>query len=147
MKPLLTSVLLLLTSIVAMHADDTKLSVFDLNQVPILGELGVPLHTIHQVDCKVVDMSFTGSKADDGRLAFLVVTVDGKPRDGKHYIDIPNLPMESRVKKGLVYKYWAYETVQAAGYPTEAFSKLGVPPFATTGLHFRSKLVILKTLD
>jgi hypothetical protein len=145
-RPLLTLLLLLVASCTYSLADEKALSVGELNKKIIIGELGVPLHTVHQVECRVVDMSFTRAKADDGRLAFQIISVDGKGREGKHYIDVPYSRNNQKPKVGQVYHYWAYETVVASGYPTEAFEKLGEPPFATVGLHFRSKLVVLKTL-
>jgi hypothetical protein len=128
-------------------SDDKALSVRDLNTAKIVGELGVPLHTVHEVKCTVVDMSFTRTKEDDGRLALLNTSVDGKAREGKHYIDIPVFARAEKPHVGKTYHFWAYETVEAAGYPSEAFEKLGIPSFATHALHFRSKLVVLKQFD
>lgn len=145
-RTLFTLFLLLATPGARSLADEKTISLGDLNQMKVIGELGVPLHTVQRVECKVVDMSFTRAKADDGRLAFQIVSVDGKSREGKHYIDIPHSQEGQKPKVGQVYHFWAYETVAAGGYPTEAFEKIGEQPFATQGLHFRSKLVVLKTL-
>jgi len=145
-KTLLTLFLLLAASGTRSLADEKAISVGDLNHMKVIGELGVPLHSVHRVACRVVDMSFTRAKADDGRLAFQIVSVDGKSREEKHYIDIPHSQEGQKPKVGQVYHYWAYETVAAGGYPTEAFEKIGEPSFATRSLHFRSKLVVLKTL-
>ena len=145
-RTLLTLFVLLVVSGPRSLADEKAFSVGDLNHMKVIGELGVPLHTVHRVECRVVDMSFTSAKADDGRLAFQIVSVDGKSREEKHYIDIPNSPEGQKPKIGQVHHPWAYETVATGGYPTEAFEKIGELSFATQGLHFRSKLVVLKTL-
>ena len=145
-RTLLTLLLLAAASGPRSLADEKTISVGDLNSMKVIGELGVPLHTVHRVECRVVDMSFTRAKADDGRLAFQIISVDGKSREGEHYIDIPHSQGDLKPEVGQVYHYWAYETVAAGGYPTEAFEKLGELPFATVGLHFRSKLVVLKPL-
>ena len=144
-----TLVAILILSIFGVDArsDDKVISVTDLNALQIVGELGTPLHTVHKIECKVVDMSFTGHKADDGRLALQIVTVDGNDRDGKHYIDIPSLQDKQKPQIGSIYRFWAYETVHDAGYPTEAFKKIGVRSFTTVGLYFRPKLVVLKELQ
>ena len=62
-------------------------------------------------------------------------------------IGFPSLDGKTKPKAGEIYRFWAYETLSAAGFPTEAFAKLEIPAFATTGLHFGSKLVVLKQLD
>jgi len=146
MQTLFTILVLHVLTIGAL-ANEKVLSVTDLNSAKINGELGVPLHTVHKVECKVVDMSFTRAKADDGRLALQIISVDGKAREEKHYIDIPSLHEDQKPRIGMIYRFWAYETVHASGYPTEAFEKIGELPFATAGLHFRSKLVVLKNLQ
>ena len=141
------AILILAISGINARAGEKVISVTDLNTTTIIGELGTPLHTVHKIECKVVDMSFTGAKADDGRLAFQIITVDGKDRDGKHYIDIPSHHDKQKPQIGMIYRFWAYETIHASGYPTEAFEKLGKLPFATVGLHFRPMLVVLKDLQ
>lgn len=128
-------------------AEEKGISVGELNRMRVTGELGVPLHTLHIIECGVVDMSFTRAKADDGRLALKIVSVDGTAREGDHYIDLPENLVDEEPTVGTAFRFWGYETVIASGYPTEAFEKLGELPFATVGLHFRSKLVILKLLN
>jgi len=86
-------------------------------------------------------------QADEGRLAFEIISVEGKPRDGKHYIDIP-LPLRAQKHPiGTTHRFWAYETVGSLGYPHGAFEKIGEPPFATVRLHLRPELVVLKDLQ
>jgi hypothetical protein len=145
-RTLLTLLFLVAASGTRLLADDKAISVGDLNNMKVIGELGVPLHTVHRVDCRVVDKSFTGAKADDGRLAFQIISVDDKSREGKHYIDIPHSDEGQKPKVGRVYHFWAYETVTDGGYPTELSEKLGEVPPTTVELHFRSKLVVLKAL-
>lgn len=72
--------------------------------------------------------------------------MDRKVREGKHYIDLPESPGARKPQAGQTWYFWGYETVKAAGYPAEAFDKIGEQPKATTGLHFRSRLVVLKRL-
>lgn len=131
----------------ASFAGAKPLTVAELNSAGIVGELGVPLHTVHRVMCRVVDMSFTRMKADDGRLAFQIISVDGSVRKETRHIDIPASLGVVKPRIGQSFHFWAYETVAAAGYPTEAFRKIGEQAFTTEGLHFRSKLVVLKMLD
>jgi hypothetical protein len=92
-------------------------------------------------------MSFTRAKADDGRLALQIISVDGRDREGKHYIDFPSPQNGLKSRVGMIFRFLAYETVHASGYPAEAFEKSGQLPFATPGLHFRPKLVVLKDLN
>ena len=141
--------LVLLVGIILPHsvsAEKAGISTHDLNHTEITGQLGVPLHTVHKVECKVVDMSFTGAKADSGRLAFQVIVVGDRKFTEAKYIDLPESILDKKPAAGDSFSFWAYETVEAAGYPTEAFEKIGEPSFATMGLHFRPKLVILKML-
>jgi hypothetical protein len=147
MKRTLFTLLLMSVFSIGAFAEEKSLSVGDLNSREIIGQLGVALHTVHKVEFRVVDMTFTRAKADDGRLAFLIISVDGKGRDGKHYIDIPRLHGDQKPRIGMTYRFWAYETVQASGYPADAFRKFGKDAFATVGLHFRSKLIVLKKLE
>ncbi len=92
-----TSILLLFLPFLGIRAlaEEKGIPVAQLNSTTIIGELGVPLHTVHKVECKVADMSWTGIKADNGRLAFQIISVDGKVREGRHYIDIP-APLNER---------------------------------------------------
>ncbi len=130
-----TLAILFLAAILAdfSYAEEKEFMVGELNQREITGELGIPLHTVEIVECIVVDMSFTRAKADDGRLAFKVVSVGGKVLEEDHYIDIPQELSIDQPKVGMVFRFWGYETVTASGYPTEAFDKLGELPFATEG--------------
>ena len=128
-------------------AEEKPLSIDDLNRIEITGRLGVPLHTVHLIEARVVDMSFTRAKADDGRVGLKIVSVGGNAREGDHYVDLPRDLEASKPSLGTVFRFWGYETIATAGFPTEAFRKLGEPPFATVGLHFRPRLVVLKRLE
>lgn len=142
----LLPILVFLVSGLTSGATEKAILSADLNTTTIMGELGTPLHTVHLVEGKVVDMTYTGRKADDGRRALQVLSVDGKVLKTEPCFDFP-LPVEGQKPKvGTAYRFWAYETVQAAGYPSEAFEKMGKPLMAAVPLHFRPKLVVLKTL-
>jgi hypothetical protein len=123
------------------------LTLANLNSLKIVGELGFPLHTVHRVECRVVDMSFTGMKIDDVRLGFRIISVNSASKKENHYIDIPSSLDGPKPRIGQTIHFWAYETVVASGYPAEAFKKVSEQVCSTIGLHFRASLVILKSLD
>ena len=91
-------------------------------------------------------MSFTRAKADDGRKALLILSVDDKKLDKKVYIDLPSSTSQKDAVLNKVYKVWVYETIQAKGFPHEAFTKLKIPAMAVQRLQFSSQLIFLKEI-
>jgi len=128
------------------HAEEQVVTFKALNTQKTKGELGLPLHTLCLVEAQTVDMSFTRVKADQGRVALLIKSVDSVVMKRGCYIDLPNSLGEKYKKSGVAVSFWGYETVGETGFPTEAFSKLDIPIFAYQDLHFRSKLVIIRKL-
>lgn len=134
-------------TISSLAAEEPKtISVEKINSVKIIGKLGKPLHTIQKVECQIVDMSFTRAKADDGRKALLILSVDDKKLDKKVYIDLPSSTSQKDAVLNKVYKVWVYETIQAKGFPHEAFTKLKIPAMAVQRLQFSSQLIFLKEI-
>ena len=146
MKRLIWTILLTLSLSCLSSEEPKTISVEEINSVKIIGKLGKPLHTIQKVECRVVDMSFTRTKADDGRKALLILAVNDKKLEDKVYIDLPSSISQKDAVLNKTYKVWAYETLQTKGYPHEAFTKLKIPAMAVQGLHFSPQLIFLKEI-
>lgn len=81
-------------------------------------------------------MSFTGMKADNDRPGFRIISVDSASKKENHSIDIPSSLDGPKPRRGQTFHFWAYETVVASGYPTEAFKEFSEGAFSTIELHF-----------
>ena len=126
-----------------LSAEEKRISVLELNQIKIAGELGHPLHTLCEIEAVVVFMP-AGSK---GLAPYLTPTkVNGKKPVTFRSFRIPEGLIKGEPVKGASYHFWGYETVGSIGYPREAFDKLGIERFPTDELQFLPKLVVLKLL-
>lgn len=116
--------LVLLTGILS--ANEKSISVAEINQVKISGDLGSPLHTICEIEAVVIFMP-AGSK---GLGPYLTPTkVNGKKPVTFGSFRIPEGLIKGDPVKGTSYHFWGYETVESIGYPREAFDKLGIERF------------------
>lgn len=119
----------------------------EINRIKIIGKLGHPLHTLHLIECVLVDMSFTKRKLDQGKNALKVISVDGEVLDQDIYFDVPIRLGESVFKSGEKTKMWVYESLENRGFPQKAFQELEIPSFQTSDLHFAFKLVPVNPND
>ena len=116
------------------------IKVSDLNDRPVIGELGLPLGKIVTIEGRVADGAFTHKKADAGETLLRIQKVDGRPL--KPEVIFPFAPSSTvainQPAGGSRFKYSGYESGGFVGSPP------GKLKSATTSFHFTTWFEILK---
>lgn len=122
--------------------DQQTIQVGDLNRIPIIGRLGVPLGQVVVIEGDVIDDEGKLAKGRGGTLILRINTVERQPLE-KSVDFLDEVIVRDRKRVGLTdgrYRLAVYETGSFTGWPKGDTYR---PVPQTHGFHFQSELVIV----
>ena len=120
------------------------ITIAELNQMQVIGQLGQPLGKIVVIEGIVADDYYRKMRADQGYTLLRVLTVDGKklPEEVVFHFSPAMGSAPDAPKVGSQFKYIGFESGGYTGLPTKAFDYM--PRVANAGYSFTSGFLVVR---